>query len=584
MITKRLRESQWTTFVIMVVLLTLKSCIWHIQLFGDWDILVDTHIFTATWLSVWVLACRHRPWWTLGIFLLANAWMFSCYVYYKVWGVFVTMDEVRILDNLKGFESSIFADWRWSMLLWLALPDAIYAGWLGYSKPAERRLWREMLIVIACGVLMVPLRQCRYHHRMLPQLKGYNNQEGFAHFWYEAEPLFNLYYQPAEEARLSFNEQIATGWEHDYIHDNGIMDYGIAMIVFDHYYKYYEAEVMNDPVTLTEEQDEMMRMLCHTDSCFQPERSLVVIMVESFETWAIDAKGSDGSWVMPNLRRFMEENNIFYAPEIKNMILRGGSSDGQLMLMTGLAPVSKGVTVALYGDQPYPNFAHYFDRSRTLNPVPGVWKQPIVNPRYGVKELEESDSIHDDAGLFHRLNCINLDTISFTFVITVSSHVPFDMADNVDYAIDGDMPEKAIRYLKCMHYLDEQLGTFLSRIKSDASVRNADIVITADHSIMFPPDFDELKAYAVRKGLSTAHMEFGISPMIVYSPVFTNKRVYEERGCQVDIYPTILGVMGCEQPEWEGVGINLLQEEERRIDVEEAYMLSDKLIRGKWFN
>ncbi|MCQ2329791.1 MAG: sulfatase-like hydrolase/transferase [Paludibacteraceae bacterium] len=584
---ERLRTSQWTIFVAMVVALTLKSTFWHAQLFMDWDIRLHHIIYSSLWLSIGVLACRKRPWWSLVIFLIVSAWMFSCFVYYKVWGVMVTMDEVRNLGNLKGFESSIFADWKWDMLLWLALPDALYIALLCWMRPAKKSRWLHAVAVLVITILLFPLHQWSYHKIKLPELQSYNPYEpGLKHFWFDhqilIDPTFKFYW----DAKMTFLSQTATYWEIPYAHQYGIVDYGFSMMLFDHYYRGFEAEVVDEPVVMSEEEEQLVSELYNPDNEeFTPERSLVLILVESFESWVIDAKGKDGTWVMPNLHRFMEENNTFYAPNLQSMIKRGGSSDGQLMVVTGLAPVDLGVAVTMFGDQPFPNYAHFYPNSRTLNPSPGVWRQPVMNPNYGIKELEESDSIMgSDPGLFHRMNSVDLDSVSFTLLITVSTHVPFENADNVAYEIDPAVPEKLARYMKCFHYLDEHLGTFINRMKDSPELRNCDIVITADHSILFDKEIEELNGYAQQSGMMAADKRTGQVPLIMYSPTLTESKRCDEQCYQIDVYPSILGLIGCKNPKWKGVGMNLLDTVPRRVDFEQANRISDKLIRSRYFS
>lgn len=581
-----LRSSQWTVFAAMVVALVLKSMFWHAQLFMDWDIRLHYMIYTAAWIALPVLVCKKRPWWTIAIFVIISAWMFSCFVYYKVWGMMVTMDEVRNLGNLKGFESSIFADWKWNMLLWLALPDALYIALLCWMRPAKKRCWKEMLAIVAAIVLLIPVRQLEYYRPQHQFLKGYNPYgSGWKHFWFNNEPLFNPAYQPWMESNISFANQASTKWESRYVHKYGIVDYGLAMLAFDYYYQEQERTSRGEPVTLTAEDEQIISELYDPKNGeFIPERSLILILVESLEPWALDAKGKDGSWVMPNLREFIDNNNTFVATNMQAMIVQGCSSDGQLMSITGLAPINKGITVTLYGEQRFPNYAHYYPSSRTVNPSPGSWRQPVVNPNYGIKILEESDTVFNDEGVFRRMQSIKMDTVSFVFLITESSHVPFNVADMVKYDIDPAMPEKVAKYLKCMHYMDEQFGTLLKRFKESEELRNCDIVITGDHSIMSEADIRETKTYTEKCGKTIANLEFGQIPLILYSPTLRESKVYEQQCLQVDIYPTILGLIGCENPQWKGVGMNLLDSVPRRVTIEQAYKLSDKLIRSNYFS
>ena len=61
----------------------------------------------------------------------------------------------------------------------------------------------------------------------------------------------------------------------------------------------------------------------------------------------------------------------------------------------------------------------------------------------------------------------------------------------------------------------------------------------------------------------------------------TSKTTY-----QMDAYPTILHLIGCEDYYWKGFGVNLLDSvarNNRPISEQEAFILSDKLIRANWF-
>jgi len=588
-ITEKLKErpsNQWIIFIAMVAMLFMKQAIWHHQFFYNWDIRILFLIYSSVWMSLWVLACKRRPWWTLIIFLAANLWMFSNIVYYRVWDDIITMDEVRNLGNLKGFESSIISDWHWEMLLWLVLPDAIYIAVLCWMKPAKKSRWRSMLIVLALALLFIPTRRMHYYKVVVPFLKGYNTYDpGFDHWYFNHEPLIRPFYEPYNEAILSFANQTPREWDYYSIRDYGIIDYAAAMIAYDYYYKQREMETMGEPVVFSEEDNQLLGELYHPENeSFVPQRPLILILVESFESWVIESKDKDGNWVMPNLRKFIDKNNTFYARKVNPMIRQGCSSDGQLMSITGLAPVAKGITTTLYGDQPFPSYARFYQSSRTLNPTPGTWNQTTVNPNYGIKILEESDTMVNDEGLIRRLNSIKLDSISFVFVITESTHVPFEGAENVTIEMDPGMPEKAVRYLKSFHNLDIQLGTFFDRFASIPELRNCDIVITGDHSIMSPHDIEELQTFATKSNNLPSDIEGKKIPLIMYSPALKENTIYEQECYQVDIYPSILSLIGYENPQWEGVGMNLLNNAPRKVEPEQAYVICDKLIRGRYFS
>ena len=59
-----------------------------------------------------------------------------------------------------------------------------------------------------------------------------------------------------------------------------------------------------------------------------------------------------------------------------------------------------------------------------------------------------------------------------------------------------------------------------------------------------------------------------------------------ETSYQMDAYPTILHLIGCEDYYWKGFGVNLLDSiarNNRPITEQEAFILSDKIIRANWF-
>jgi hypothetical protein len=56
---------------------------------------------------------------------------------------------------------------------------------------------------------------------------------------------------------------------------------------------------------------------------------------------------------------------------------------------------------------------------------------------------------------------------------------------------------------------------------------------------------------------------------------------------QMDIYPTLMDVMGCQDYYWQGVGSSLLDEADytnRTMTESEAYRISDIIIRSNYFD
>ena len=116
----------------------------------------------------------------------------------------------------------------------------------------------------------------------------------------------------------------------------------------------------------------------------------------------------------------------------------------------------------------------------------------------------------------------------------------------------------------------------MEKVDTDSTLTNSTIVITGDHTI-----FDD----AARKQFNDYCMEYGENydvlesycPLIVYSPNISEKTILDDECYQMDIYPTILGLIGCKDYYWQGFGVDLLDTTAtRKILESDAIDLSDK--------
>lgn len=130
----------------------------------------------------------------------------------------------------------------------------------------------------------------------------------------------------------------------------------------------------------------------------------------------------------------------------------------------------------------------------------------------------------------------------------------------------------------------------MREIDTNPVLRDATIVITADHKIFNPEMREQFADYCKDEKLSCS-VDSPYCPLVVYSPAIqSDKPILLSTHCyQMDIYPTILSLIGCENYYWQGVGVNILddynQTEEllRSIPENEAKYISDKLIRSNYF-
>ena len=173
-------------------------------------------------------------------------------------------------------------------------------------------------------------------------------------------------------------------------------------------------------------------------------------------------------------------------------------------------------------------------------------------------------------------------------MVTMASHIPFDYgASRSHLQLPESMPRFMADYMKSLHYTDEGLALLLNQIDADSTLQNTTIVITGDHTIFYPDQRREFASYCETEGLDFAIQE-AYCPLIIYSP----KRIVQRMDIsvpvyQMDIYPTVMSLLGCEDYYWQGVGTNLLDEADdtnRRLTESEAYRISDIIIRSDYFD
>ena len=168
--------------------------------------------------------------------------------------------------------------------------------------------------------------------------------------------------------------------------------------------------------------------------------------------------------------------------------------------------------------------------------------------------------------------------------ITVDSHVPFAHGSTYPKHVVEGMPNFMSAYLNCLAYTDSCIGELLNAIQDSPLADNTTIVISGDHTI-FRSQNTEMDRFAKENGIpmQTGHT---FTPLIIYSPEIEGNIQVTDTCYQMDIFPTILHLIGAEDYYWHGFGVNLLDSAARNnrpCTEQEAYRLSDLIIRSDYF-
>jgi phosphoglycerol transferase MdoB-like AlkP superfamily enzyme len=120
----------------------------------------------------------------------------------------------------------------------------------------------------------------------------------------------------------------------------------------------------------------------------------------------------------------------------------------------------------------------------------------------------------------------------FSTIFTVSSHEPY----MVPKAYEGKFPKGTLPMHQCVGYTDYSFKKFFEAAKKEPWFKNTIFVITADHGNQTA--FEEYNKVINRTA----------TPILIYKPDGSLKGVNKELAQQIDIYPTILDLVGYDKP------------------------------------
>lgn len=349
-----------------------------------------------------------------------------------------------------------------------------------------------------------------------------------------------------------------------YFAQNGLIPYGLITL-----HDAFKSHALTD-----DERAEVQRFLneeCphYSDNryCSIPDRNLIFIIVESLHTWPIGMT-VDGREVTPVLNRLVASDGVLYAPHVQFQTSHGHSSDAHFIYNTGLLPLLDGVVAVNWGDANYPTLAAALDGydCREIICTPGVnWNQNVTARTYGFDTLYTREDLMAD-GAFSRHH--NMDDAALTDfaarllpqmrqpffleMVTMTMHTPYpeDKVRRSWITASDTLNAEARGYLNCVNVTDSCIGALMDDLHRLGLERNTVVAIVSDHTQVY------LNRIQGRHDSIATPNDYGI-PLIVtgvdttmhYSPVIG----------QIDVFPTLLDVMGANQGQWKGLGHSILR-------------------------
>ncbi|GIM28767.1 phosphoglycerol transferase [Clostridium polyendosporum] len=344
-------------------------------------------------------------------------------------------------------------------------------------------------------------------------------------------------------------------------------------------------------------------------------KNVIFIQVESLENFVVGQKVY-GQEITPNLNRLI--NNGLYFNSIHEQNNVGTSSDADLMVNTGILPIRDGSTffnhpVTKYTSLPRLLGEKGYHSISTHPEVAGNWNWAEAHKgSLGFNEIWDIHQFNVDEqiglgmsdGSYLRQIADKLKNQKqpfYAYMVTLTSHGPFDMPEKYKYLSLPEEFDKTIlgAYFQSIRYTDEQIGAFIKKLDDQGQLKNSVIVIYGDHTGVHKFYPDRLKE--VKLEGDWWQKDDKKVPFIIYNPELKGETI-DKFGGQIDIMPTVAYIMGVDRSKFEnstmgrvlvnternatvlnyGQVVGLPKDEKEESLLNNALKVADEFIRGNY--
>lgn len=299
----------------------------------------------------------------------------------------------------------------------------------------------------------------------------------------------------------------------------------------------------------------------YSDNTFAVEgkKNLIMIVVESFNSWHL-GRVVCGEEIMPNLNRLLKEEGTVSALKVLPQVKDGRSSDGQFICNTGLLPLKTGSVAVSYNENEFPSVAkalesHGYGSYNMISDEAKCWSQGKLSDALGYDKLYDcysfgGDWLLPDSVMFkNALKEIAGYKSPFVMqLVTISTHLPGYAPEHPTALSNYKGSQSLIYTLEDFHLLDKALGDFIAGLKELGVYDGSVVMIMSDHDEVGFNEFEGRDERTVSDRYCT-FIALNTSQTLSYGNVIG----------QVDIYPTILDIMGCNDYWWKGLGHSIFR-------------------------
>lgn len=540
----------WRSRLGVMLLVTWLSLMWYVvdwcafttfRAMSDWMLYVS-NILAAMLLTLPFLLSR-RMWLQIAVVVLTDALLVANIMYCRTYFTDIPLESFALAGNLSDFTASIYSSLN---ILDIGFVVILVVGVVWAGRVVPDKAHRRVMRYVSCTALLAVIFGC-----------GLMTRGGFYKEYDRLKE--SCYFSTCGSPTYTFAGHVAYSLMDCSRNSSAEMAPAVEAWLADH------KSLMPSP---------------GLPDSIRPRKNLVIILCESLESWLI-GKEIDGKPITPFLNSLVADSTTLFAPDMLTQVGPGRSIDCQLMITAGLLPMNGSVYSMKFPQSTYLTLNKALREDRGTRSTiltcdkPITWNQEVISRSFGydtlidrrawvIDELVGNPGKLSDGSFFRQaVDKLKSGEIwpegepgMLTFV-TYSGHNPFRLPDALkdpDFDVSGSkLTPPVLDYITINHYVDSQLRTIVDYLRSRSDWDETLVVITGDHE-----GLASWRSEIRSSSPAAAELvdERQLTPFIVLNSPVGGR--HDGIVGQIDMYPTLLDLLGLNDYEWRGLGQSIL--------------------------
>ncbi|WP_100010659.1 LTA synthase family protein [Lentibacillus sediminis] len=541
---KKLKRPKIPLYIIATLLFGLKTYVVY-RMFGmeiensmqELILLINPFVsaFLVFALSVWFNKHSRQMKFIRYMALIGSLLVYANLVFYRQFSDFITIPQLFMGSNMSDLGSSIltllqpydillFAD---LVIIWYLSKKRQETMTVDYPKSGKMFAMAMSLVLLAGNFFLAEMER--------PQL-------------------------------------FTRGFDREYLVKNvGLLNYHVYDIV--QHSKTESQRVFADGNELPEIQeyiDENVKVYENSEEMHgvAEDKNVIFISAESIQSFVIN-NNVNGEEVTPFLNSLTQDEDTYYFENFYEQTGQGNTSDSEFLVENSLYPLSRGAVFFTHGGNEYQGIPEIIDdegyhtavlhaNNKSFWNRDGMYNSLGVDKFYGEKAYEVTPENSAGWGLkdkpFFEQSIPYLNSMEQPFYskfITLTNHFPFDLPEK-DASIERyDSSSSTLNgYFPAVRYMDEAIEDFFGQLKDAGLYEDSVIVIMGDH-IGISANHNKAMAQYLGKEEITPYDQVQLQrvPLFIHIPGHGEGEVKSKIAGQIDMKPTMLNMLGIEQPE-----------------------------------